>query len=405
MLSVLLTRFVIFFTVSSYLVFTRNVIRASDESNLSCIVRQARVAWAATFDGAFPVAPGVWQPRASAATSSSGIATEESLPSSEDEAALAFLCQFNYDIPRTSLVLVSMLGSGEHSAAKIPGVCLYLATMCSIPANFYIGTEHAAITRLSELHEQLQTSVSGPGAGALARTTSNLSEEDGAAAISSSSSTTAAAPTHAASANLLSAPRQRARRVVSNTAGEDAATARVESALGLAIGFNSQFGDASSLLGLNSRPTLPTLQELDTEDAGSGVILQSPVAPVAPGPPSAAIVENTAAGASSDAIMLEDIDGLGDAGLPGPAVLGKDGKQQPLTEQQKQRRWRAWAADARLIAMPTSTASIRCVPWDNLVALRTAAEAIPPLSPFAGGGNNAALANEVSQVRCRIDRS
>lgn len=104
--------------VSSYLVFTRNVVNAADENGLAGLVRQARIAWAATVDGAFPAADaGVWlagSQRSSSAlvAAAAASAAEETLPAPEDEPALAFLCLHAYDVPRAKLLLAALLGAG-----------------------------------------------------------------------------------------------------------------------------------------------------------------------------------------------------------------------------------------------------------------------------------------------------
>lgn len=258
------------------------------------------------------------------------------------------------------------------------------------------------MSRLTELHGQAR--IAGPSAEDATAAAQLLLATEPVALPPVESAGAGALVSSGQQQALLGSPRPRARRAAS-LGGDDGVAARGEPVLGLPIGVNAQLADASHLLGLHALPTLPTLQSFE---AGVSMAPSAPAADAAlPSPHLAAAGADYAApslmtkeSGSSDG-GFEDIDGDDALGDSTRADAGKDGAlpllPQQLTEQQKQRRWRAWAADARLIANPPS--STRGVQWDALVSLRTAAEAIPPLSVFAGGGNNAALANEVSQVR------
>jgi hypothetical protein len=63
-----------------------------------------------------------------------------------------------------------------------------------------------------------------------------------------------------------------------------------------------------------------------------------------------------------------------------------------MTEPQRQRMWKQWLVDARVVLQSRSSS------WDSLVHLRAAAAAIPPLNPFASGGGSAVLSGEVTQA-------
>ena len=63
-----------------------------------------------------------------------------------------------------------------------------------------------------------------------------------------------------------------------------------------------------------------------------------------------------------------------------------------MSEPQRQRMWKQWLVDARVVLQSRSSS------WDSLVHLRASAAAIPLLNPFASGGGSAVLAGEVTQA-------
>lgn len=129
--------------------FARNIVGGADENPLAHLVRQARVAWAAIIEGAFPVGPGVWQAHSSvgAPAAAATSASEESFPASEDELALAFLCQHNYDVPRARLLLAASLGAGTSvlRLAEDPLYLVHVRRIAPILCRHGARCDHASV--------------------------------------------------------------------------------------------------------------------------------------------------------------------------------------------------------------------------------------------------------------------
>lgn len=102
-----------------------------------------------------------------------------------------------------------------------------------------------------------------------------------------------------------------------------------------------------------------------------------------------------AADACGDEEMLDEapLEAPPSSSLPTAAAAAPVGAyKMRMTEPQRQRMWKQWLVDARVVLQSRSSS------WDSLVHLRAAAAAIPPLNPFASGGGSAVLSGEVTQA-------